>query len=363
MRPILTPLAQTLPDTVSLHRPGGARAAQRHPFRARVGANESGFGPSPRVSRQCAPPRARCGIRRPRNLRAPPGSSPTHLALPVANLAHRRGHRRPARTDRAPDRRAGRPRRHLARRLSDLQLPCRRLWRRVVTVPYSGNREDLEAARRRRKARARQVVYLANPDNPMGTWWTADRDRALLDGRAGRAPHPSRRSLLRDRPGRHLARSISIRPNLMRTRTFSKAYGLAGMRVGYAIGEPGFIKAFDKCATTSASPARLVPPSPRSAIRTSSTVVANIAAGRASASTPSRAQRPRRRALGDQLRRRRLRPRRRLCRRRLKALIAAASSCACHGAGLDRYIRISVGRPEELDVVAEQLPAALAHPG
>ena len=36
------------------------------------------------------------------------------------------------------------------------------------------------------------------------------------------------------------------RPNIIRTRTFSKAYGLAGLRCGYAIGETETIGAFDK---------------------------------------------------------------------------------------------------------------------
>ena len=44
---------------------------------------------------------------------------------------------------------------------------------RLVTVPYADDREDLdrllEAARRENAA----LVYLSNPDNPMGTWWEA----------------------------------------------------------------------------------------------------------------------------------------------------------------------------------------------
>jgi histidinol-phosphate aminotransferase len=35
-------------------------------------------------------------------------------------------------------------------------------------------------------------------------------------------------------------------PNLIRFRTFSKAYGMAGVRVGYALGHPSLISAFDK---------------------------------------------------------------------------------------------------------------------
>jgi histidinol-phosphate aminotransferase len=35
-------------------------------------------------------------------------------------------------------------------------------------------------------------------------------------------------------------------PNVLRYRTFSKAYGMAGMRLGYCIGHAELIKAFDK---------------------------------------------------------------------------------------------------------------------
>ena len=35
-------------------------------------------------------------------------------------------------------------------------------------------------------------------------------------------------------------------PNVLRFRTFSKAYGMAGARVGYALGHPHLISAFDK---------------------------------------------------------------------------------------------------------------------
>ena len=36
------------------------------------------------------------------------------------------------------------------------------------------------------------------------------------------------------------------RPNVIHMRTFSKAYGMAGQRVGYAVGHPGLIGSFDK---------------------------------------------------------------------------------------------------------------------
>src|SRR5690606_41414872 len=48
-RPRLTALAERLPATVPFVGPEAQERARGQPFRARIGANESGFGPSPRV--------------------------------------------------------------------------------------------------------------------------------------------------------------------------------------------------------------------------------------------------------------------------------------------------------------------------
>ena len=44
-----TPLVQSLPATVPFVGPETQERRRGHPFKARLGANESGFGPSPRV--------------------------------------------------------------------------------------------------------------------------------------------------------------------------------------------------------------------------------------------------------------------------------------------------------------------------
>src|SRR5262249_48073550 len=90
------------------------------------------------------------------------------------------------------------------------------------------------------------LIYFANPDSPMGSWWPADDVSALID----RVPDGT--LLILDEaysdtapPGAIPPLDVSV-PNVLRLRTFSKAYGMAGVRVGYAIGEAGVIKAFDK---------------------------------------------------------------------------------------------------------------------
>ncbi|MFP4360290.1 MAG: pyridoxal phosphate-dependent aminotransferase [Alphaproteobacteria bacterium] len=117
----------------------------------------------------------------------------------------------------------------------------------LVAVPYRDDQEDLdgllEAARRDPAVR---VVYLANPDNPMGSWWPAEAVARFADAL------PARCTLCLDEAyheyapaGTSPAVDVSD-PRILRFRTFSKAYGLAGLRVGYVIGEAGVIASFHK---------------------------------------------------------------------------------------------------------------------
>lgn len=85
------------------------------------------------------------------------------------------------------------------------------------------------------------LVYIANPGNPTGTFLSNEELEAFLSN----VP-PSVVVLLDEAYVEYLPvelRSPAIRwihqfPNLMVTRTFSKAYGLAGLRVGYGIAQP-----------------------------------------------------------------------------------------------------------------------------
>ena len=88
-----------------------------------------------------------------------------------------------------------------------------------------------------RSRRARKLVYLANPNNPTGTWFGRDGARGVPAQRAERRARRRRRGLRGNGrcAGRTPARCRCWRthPNLVVTRTFSKAYALAGLRVGY----------------------------------------------------------------------------------------------------------------------------------
>lgn len=117
---------------------------------------------------------------------------------------------------------------------------------RLVTVPYVNDREDpaslIDAMTRERP----KLVYFANPDNPMGSWWQASDVQRLIDA------VPDGTVLVLDEayfefapPGTTPALDIS-NPKVIRYRTFSKAYGMAGARIAYALGEASTISSFDK---------------------------------------------------------------------------------------------------------------------
>jgi len=113
-------------------------------------------------------------------------------------------------------------------------------------VPYQGDHEDPAALLARAAEVDAKLVYLANPDNPMGSWHSGAYLETLLD----RIPDGC--LLVLDEayvelapPG--TAPDIAIEdPRVIRLRTFSKGHGLAGLRVGYALAARGLIQAFDK---------------------------------------------------------------------------------------------------------------------
>ncbi|MEE4302851.1 MAG: histidinol-phosphate transaminase [Wenzhouxiangella sp.] len=87
-----------------------------------------------------------------------------------------------------------------------------------------------------------RLVFVANPNNPTGTWLSGER---LKDFVGSLPPHVI---CVVDEAYTEYAESDTLGdastwleefPNLVVTRTFSKAYGLAGLRVGYALSNPG----------------------------------------------------------------------------------------------------------------------------
>jgi histidinol-phosphate aminotransferase len=117
---------------------------------------------------------------------------------------------------------------------------------RMHTVPYIGDREDIDGLARAARETSAAMVYLANPDNPMGSWWDAASVERFI------AAVPETTMIVLDEAYGEFAPEGTLpaldmnRPNLLRMRTFSKAYGLAGARVGYVFGEARSISAFNR---------------------------------------------------------------------------------------------------------------------
>jgi len=98
------------------------------------------------------------------------------------------------------------------------------------------------------------VVFLANPNNPTGTWVSEPELRQFLESVPSRVvvvldeaySEYVDRALYADGrfpDGLALAREF---PNVLVTRTFSKIYGLAALRVGFAVGHPALIAMLDR---------------------------------------------------------------------------------------------------------------------
>ena len=93
------------------------------------------------------------------------------------------------------------------------------------------------------------LVHLANPNNPTGTWFGADAFAAFM----ARVPESvivvvdEAYAEFADAPDYASALALQPRhPNLVVTRTFSKAHALAGLRVGYAVAHPDCIAVLER---------------------------------------------------------------------------------------------------------------------
>jgi histidinol-phosphate aminotransferase len=107
---------------------------------------------------------------------------------------------------------------------------------------------DLDALRARLTPRTK-VVFLANPDNPTGTWFTEAELVPFLDAVPATTLVVLDEAYVEyvDAPG--FPDSLKLRPrypNLVILRTFSKIYGLAGLRLGYGVARPELVGFLDR---------------------------------------------------------------------------------------------------------------------
>ena len=244
--PRFTPLVESLPSTVPFVGPETQERARGEAFRARLGANESVFGPSPEaIAAMAAAATEVWKYGDPENhdlksaLGALHGVSPDNIVV-----------------GEGIDALLG----YLARMLVEAGTPVATslgayptfnfhvagYGGRLATVPYVDDREDPESLLALAAREAAPLIYFANPDNPMGTWHDAAAIQAMI------AAVPEGQLLILDEAyvefaPEGIAPPIDADdPRVIRLRTFSKAHGMAGARIGYGIAEKRLATAFNK---------------------------------------------------------------------------------------------------------------------
>ena len=113
-------------------------------------------------------------------------------------------------------------------------------------MPYRDDAPDLAGLSAKARETGAVLVYLANPDNPMGGWHPAEAISQLI------AALPEDCVLCLDEayadfaPPEAIPALDTADARVIRMRTFSKAHGLAGARMGYALGNTELIAAFER---------------------------------------------------------------------------------------------------------------------
>lgn len=244
--PRMTPLIQSLPATVPFVGPEEHERCSGAAFRARLGANENVFGPSPEAIR------AMQGAAREAWMY---GDATSHeLRRALAQLLACRAEN--ITVGEGIDGLLG----NLVRVLispgdavvtSDGAYPTFNYHVSgfggvLHKVPYRDDHEDLPALIAQAAQVDAKLIYLSNPDNPMGTWLPGTQITQALDDLPAGCLLCLDEAYWEFAPTAALAAIDPDDPRVIRMRTFSKAYGLAGARIGYALGAAGLIGAFDK---------------------------------------------------------------------------------------------------------------------
>ena len=119
-----------------------------------------------------------------------------------------------------------------------------------MRVPLRDERFDLDAILDAITERTK-IVFVAAPNNPTGTTTTREELDAYFAARAAPCPHGDRPGVLRVRRRRHdypdaVEEYLKAGHRVLVLRTFSKIYGLAGLRVGYGVGPEELVTAIGK---------------------------------------------------------------------------------------------------------------------
>jgi histidinol-phosphate aminotransferase len=110
----------------------------------------------------------------------------------------------------------------------------------LVTVPAQNWTHDL-GAMADAVTKATRIIFVANPNNPTGTWVGRRELTAFLDRIPEHVVTVLDEAYFEYLQHPDYPNGVELQsryPNLVVTRTFSKIYGLAGMRVGYCVSHP-----------------------------------------------------------------------------------------------------------------------------
>lgn len=359
----LTPLAASLPATVPFVGPETQERRRGAAFTARLGANESVFGPSPRAVAaiaEAAREAWKYGDPEIHDLRA---EIAAHHGVRPGNVMVGEGIDGLLGTLVRLLVASGTPVVTSAGAYPTFAYHVAGFGGSLVAVPYRDDAEDPEALLLAARKAAAPLVYLANPDNPMGSFHGGARITDMIGRLPGGCLLCLDEAYADFAPEGALPALDPGERRVIRLRTFSKAHGLAGLRVGYALGHPDLIAAFDRVRNHFG--VGIVAQAGARAALADRAWLAHVVAETAAART-------RLAAIAS--------------RRGLTPLPSATNfvtlDCGRDGAyakavleaftGLgifirkpavapqDRCIRVTVGRPADLDAFAEALPEALA---
>ena len=244
--PRLTPLAESLPANVPFVGPDTQERERGAPFIARIGANESVFGPSPKAiaaMQDAAYDIWKYGDAESFDLRH---ALAAHHGIAPENIMVGEG----------IDGLLG----YLVRLFvtegdqvvtSDGAYPTFNyhvagFGGTLHKVPYKDDAEDLPALIEKARETGAKLLYFANPDNPMASWASGASIEAALDELPEGCLLVLDEAYIEFAPAGTAPEIDAGDPRVIRMRTFSKAYGMAGARVGYAMGAPALISAFNK---------------------------------------------------------------------------------------------------------------------
>ena len=244
--PRLTDLAATLPATVPFVGPEAQERARGAAFKARLGANESVFGPSPRAIEAMQRAAADAWMYADPENHDLRHALADHLGISADHIM----------IDAGIDTLLGVLVRLLitegdhvvtsAGAYPTFNYHVAGYGGTLHQVPYKGDFEDPDALIAKAGEVGAKLIYFANPDNPMGSM----HDAATVERMITQVPDGC--LLVLDEAYIETA-PIGSAPvvdetdhRVVRMRTFSKGYGMAGARVGYAIGAVDLITAFNK---------------------------------------------------------------------------------------------------------------------